>query len=200
LRRRDAQGPSQKKKKKKKKKNHLTERTCRAQASSSESESQRQDLDQDQQSEEDQKYHPSNPWAFTFAWPLTSPLLIPNTNSDARDHLANERTFLSWLRLATYLAIVSVAVLINFHLRHQPSRLERHVSLPLGLVFWCLALTALVAGVAKYVRTVSRYAHGQALVQSGVKTQVLFGVVSTAIVAACVLFLGLDAMARSETR
>jgi uncharacterized membrane protein YidH (DUF202 family) len=110
-----------------------------------------------------------------------------------RDHLANERTFLSWLRLSIYLAVVSIAILIDFHLKHQPTALEKKISKPLGIIFWLLALASLVSGFANYVRTVAKYARKDALVQSGIKTQVIFGVVSGAIVVACLLFLGIEA-------
>src|SRR4051812_18286857 len=36
--------------------------------------------------------------------PYCGALLFENSTSDARDHCANERTFLSWLRLSMYLA------------------------------------------------------------------------------------------------
>lgn len=136
---------------------------------------------------------PPQPWKLFLSTPFNAPLLIPNTSSDVRDHLANERTFLSWLRLSIYLAIVSVAILINFHLKHQPSALEKKVSLPLGIVFWGLALASLISGFANYVRTVAKYARKDALVQSGVKTQVIFGIVSGAIIVACIMFLGVEA-------
>ncbi|KAF2761511.1 hypothetical protein EJ05DRAFT_496424 [Pseudovirgaria hyperparasitica] len=121
--------------------------------------------------------------------PLLGPLLFDNNASDARDHCANERTFLSWLRLAVYLAIVSVAILVSFHLKQQPSKLEKRIALPLGIVFWLLALACLVSGVANYVKTVTRYSKRMALVQSGWKTEIVFTVVAVSIVAACVLFL-----------
>lgn len=139
---------------------------------------------------------PPKPWTLFLSHPLNSPLLIPNSSSDVRDHLANERTFLSWLRLSVYLAVVAVAILINFHLRHRPSALEVRMSLPLGLIFWVLALVSLVGGFGNYVRTVAKYARKDALVQSGIKTQVIFGVVSFAIVVACVLLIGVEAAAR----
>jgi uncharacterized membrane protein YidH (DUF202 family) len=128
--------------------------------------------------------------------PFNAPLLIPNTSSDVRDHLANERTFLSWLRLSVYLAVVSIAILINFHLKHQPSALEVKVSMPVGIIFWILSLASLVSGFSNYVRTVAKYARKDALVQSGFKTQVMFGIVSGSIIAACVLFLGIEAARR----
>lgn len=88
---------------------------------------------------------------------------------------------------------MSVAILINFHLKHQPTDLEQRLSHPLGGIFWVLALACLAAGFANYVRTVAKYARKAALVQSGLKTQIVFGVVSTAIIAACGVFLAAEA-------
>ena len=95
--------------------------------------------------------------------------------------------------MSIYLAVVSIAILINFHLKHQPSTLEQKVSMPLGITFWFLALVSLVSGFANYVRTVAKYARKDALVQSGRKTQAIFGIISGAIVVACILFLGIEA-------
>lgn len=139
---------------------------------------------------------PDNPFKLFTTRPLLAPLLFANESSDARDHCANERTFLSWLRLSVYLAVVSVAILINFHLKSQPTDLEVRLSHPLGIVFWCLALACLATGCGIYMRTVTKYAHRRALVQSGVKTQFIFGVTATAIIAACAIFLGAEVQAR----
>lgn len=49
--------------------------------------------------------------------------------------------FLSWLRLSIYMAIVSIAILLSFHLKLQPSALEKQFALPLGIIFWvCIYL------------------------------------------------------------
>jgi len=125
--------------------------------------------------------------------PLLGPLLFDNNASDARDHAANERTFLSWLRLAIYMAIVSVAIVMSFHLKTKPSELERRLALPFGIVFWLLAIACLISGISNYIRTVTRYSRRTALVQSGWKTQMVFTVVASAIVAACILFLSTNA-------
>lgn len=143
---------------------------------------------------------PDSPFKLFASRPLTAPLLFPNVSSDARDHCANERTFLSWLRLSVYLAVVSVAILINFHLKSQPSDLEVRLSHPLGIIFWCLALACLATGCGIYMRTVAKYAHRRALVQSGVKTQFVFGVTATAIIAACAIFLGAEVQSRQLHR
>ncbi|KAM0797140.1 hypothetical protein BDR22DRAFT_492994 [Usnea florida] len=120
--------------------------------------------------------------------PIFAPLLFPNESSDARDHCANERTFLSWLRLSIYMAVVSVAIVISFHLKSQPTSIEKRIALPVGLIFWLLSIACLASGLANYVSTVTKYSRRQALVQSGWKTQVVFTIVACAIVAACVLF------------
>ncbi|KEF55679.1 uncharacterized protein A1O9_08429 [Exophiala aquamarina CBS 119918] len=69
------------------------------------------------------------------------------------------------------------------------------MSHPLGIIFWLLSLACLASGMANYMKTVTKYAGRRALVQSGIKTQLIFGVVATAIIAACALFLGAAAQA-----
>jgi hypothetical protein len=111
------------------------------------------------------------------------------------------------------MAIVAVAILISFHLKHAPTPIEKRVALPFGVVFWLLAIACLVSGLSNYIRTVSGYSRRQALVQTGTGTQIVglrcdpllsqytdtrqvFTVVATAIVAACVLFLSTNASTR----
>ena len=50
------------------------------------------------------------------------------------------------------MAIVSVAMTLSFHLKHQPSELERRMAKPLGSIFWALAVLLLGVGVANYIR------------------------------------------------
>lgn len=154
-----------------------------------------------------------------LARPLFGPLLFTNNASDARDHCANERTFLSWLKLSIYMSVVSVAILVTFHLKSQPTALERRTATPLGVIFWLAAIASLGNGFANYIATVSKYQRRKALVQSGWKTKIVgssitghaarvtwpaqillliyrlqvFFLVATAIIAACILFLSTDA-------
>lgn len=131
-------------------------------------------------------------------FPLFGPLLFNNQppSSNARDHAANERTFLSLLRLSIYLAIVSLAILTSYHLKNQPTTFERRIALPLGVIFFALSLATLMAGWMNYVRTVVRYARKVALVQRGAFTEILYVLVGVAIVAACIMFLGAEAGGR----
>jgi hypothetical protein len=73
------------------------------------------------------------------------------------------------------MAVVSVAIVISFHLTSEPTPLERRMALPFGAVFWLLSLACLLSGLANYVVTVRRYAQRQALVQTGWKTQAVSG-------------------------
>lgn len=91
------------------------------------------------------------------------------------------------------MSVVSVAIVISFHLKSQPTSIEKRIALPVGLIFWFLSIACLASGLANYVKTVTKYARRQALVQSGWKTQVVFTIVACAIVAACVLFLSTNA-------
>ncbi|KAA8651329.1 DUF202 domain-containing protein [Aspergillus tanneri] len=129
--------------------------------------------------------------------PIFGALLFENNTSDARDHCANERTFLSWLRLSMYLGVVSLAIIISFHFHGEPTGLERRMALPLGIIFWVLSLASLVNGFANYVRTVRKYSRKAALVQSGWKTQMTFTVVGAVILGSCILFLATDAKSSS---
>lgn len=118
------------------------------------------------------------------------------------------------------MSIVSVAIVISFHLKSQPTAVDRRIALPVGLLFWLLSLACLISGVANYIKTVEKYSRRRALVQSGWKTQVVsadcssmgqrwngkwkdtrrlmpweqvFTIVATAIVAVCVLYLSINA-------
>ncbi|KAH8679003.1 hypothetical protein BGZ60DRAFT_468342 [Tricladium varicosporioides] len=121
--------------------------------------------------------------------PLTGPLLFPNTDSDARDHCANERTFLSYLRLSIYMSVVAIAIVMSFHLKTQPSRFELRMAKPLGIIFWCLSVACLALGLGNYMKTVNKYSRRAAIVQTGWKTQSVLTVVAISIVGVCVLFL-----------
>ena len=84
---------------------------------------------------------------------------------------ANERTFLSYLRLSVTMAVVAVAIVISFHLKHEPTPLELRMARPLGAIFWALSVVALGMGLGNYIKTVNKYSQRAAIVQTGWKTQ-----------------------------
>lgn len=71
------------------------------------------------------------------------------------------------------MAIVSVAIIISFHLKNQPTKAEKRISLPVGIVFWVLSIACLVIGCENYVKTATKYSRRTALVQSGFRTQIV---------------------------
>ncbi|KAK6212754.1 hypothetical protein LQW54_005022 [Pestalotiopsis sp. IQ-011] len=124
-----------------------------------------------------------------WAWPFFGPLVFENTTSDARDHCANERTFLSFLRLSVYMAIVSVAIVLSFHLKSQPSKLELRMARPLGFIFWLLSLSCLMVGFCNYMQTINKYSRKTAIVQTGWRTQSIISLIALAIVGTCIVLL-----------
>lgn len=124
-----------------------------------------------------------------YLWPLFGPLLFENGSSDCRDHCANERTFLSFLRLSIYMAIVSVAIVLSFHLRKAASDLELRMAKPLGIIFWALSVSCLGVGLANYIQTVNKYSRRTAIVQTGWRTQMIMGVIALSIIGACITLL-----------
>ncbi|KAK4227858.1 hypothetical protein QBC38DRAFT_476741 [Podospora fimiseda] len=121
--------------------------------------------------------------------PIFGPLIFNNETSDCRDHCANERTFLSYLRLSIYMAIVSVAIVLSFHLRKTASEPELRMAKPLGAIFWVLSVSCLAVGVANYIKTVNKYSRRAAIVQSGWKTQTVMTATALSIAGACVSLL-----------
>ena len=71
---------------------------------------------------------------FCFCWPLTFP-----------------QAFLSYLRLSIYMAIVSIAIVLSFHLRRTATEVELRMAKPLGAIFWALSVACLGVGAANYI-------------------------------------------------
>jgi hypothetical protein len=92
-----------------------------------------------------------------------------------------------------YMAVVSVAIVLSFHLKHKATEIELRMAKPLGAIFWCLSVASLCLGLANYismdtssalilyisvtdhrgfaVETVNKYSRRAAIVQTGWKTQ-----------------------------
>ncbi|KAH6895589.1 hypothetical protein B0T10DRAFT_478412 [Thelonectria olida] len=134
-----------------------------------------------------------------FLWPYFGPLLVENESSDARDHCANERTFLSYLRLSIYMAVVSMAITLSFHLKSEPTTIELRMAKPLGAIFWALSLMTLLAGLGNYITTVNKYSRRAAIVQTGWKTHVVLSFSAVCIVGTCIILLVI-ANLRDSTR
>ncbi|KAI1503866.1 hypothetical protein F5X99DRAFT_78172 [Biscogniauxia marginata] len=127
-----------------------------------------------------------------WTWPFLGPLLFENESSDARDHCANERTFLSYLRLSVYMAIVAIAIVLSFHLKSRPSQLELRMAQPLGIIFWVLSVACLAVGLGNYIKTVNKYSRKAAIVQTGWRTQSIMSLIALSIVGTCVVLLVIE--------
>ena len=69
------------------------------------------------------------------------------------------------------MTVVSIAIVLSFHLKSEPTPLERRMAKPLGIIFWLLSLVCLAVGFGNYVKTVNMYSRRAAIVQTGWKTQ-----------------------------
>lgn len=76
-------------------------------------------------------------------------LVLVNSGSVARDHLANERTVLAYVRTSLALASMGVA-LVQFLSVKQHSALVQQFAHPLGATGMLLGLFTLVIGVSRY--------------------------------------------------
>ncbi|CAH1760671.1 5048_t:CDS:2 [Entrophospora sp. SA101] len=91
---------------------------------------------------------------------LNPSLVLENRASVARDHLANERTFLAWLRTSLSFISIGIAITQLFRLNLNGKKSDDKVGKPLGLTFVVLGIIFLVIGII-------RYFHSQYLMTQG---------------------------------
>lgn len=106
-----------------------------------------------------------------FLVPSFLPTISPTSLFSSLTKIVPHKAFLSYLRLSVYMAVVSIAIVISFHFKQQPTPLERRMSQPLGIIFWLLSLACLCIGFGNYMKTVNKYGRRAAIVQAGWKTQ-----------------------------
>ncbi|RPA75453.1 hypothetical protein BJ508DRAFT_230110 [Ascobolus immersus RN42] len=116
------------------------------------------------------------------ASPFFSSLLFTNAGSTARDGCATERNFLSWLRLAIFLDVLGVAVMLSFHFKQEPTEVERRMAFPLGMIFWVLSFLSILAAAAQYFTNVMGYARQKASLGRGRLVKAIRVVLSLVVV------------------
>ncbi|CAG8581106.1 2449_t:CDS:2 [Funneliformis caledonium] len=113
-------------------------------------------------------------------------LVLENKASVARDHLANERTFLAWLRTSLSFVGIGVAITQLFRLKGESSKGGNII----GIVFIILGILFLGFGIV-------RYFHSQYLMTTGhfpaSRGSVLVGTILTILsLTACFLVIIID--------
>ncbi len=87
-------------------------------------------------------------------------------DSRARDHLANERTFLAWVRTGAAIVVFGFAIGRFAIAMRQLTALQGHPVRTTGMSVW-MGSTAIVAGVALVVAGLARYRKTRTQLDSG---------------------------------
>ncbi|KAM9890296.1 hypothetical protein OXX69_012611 [Metschnikowia pulcherrima] len=78
-------------------------------------------------------------------------LSLENSGAVARDHMANERTFLAWLRTSLSLVTIGIGIVQLLKLKNESEDLSRYAK-PLGASFVFIGIMTLVMGTLRYFR------------------------------------------------
>lgn len=113
---------------------------------------------------------------------IFAPRYFVNVVSEARDHLASERTCLSWIRLGLMLSIVATASIQNFSFdMTELTSFEKTTSYVFGYIFMVVGLASIFTGVYNYYRFQHLYSLSRPVVQYGHKSHIMAFIVSTLI-------------------
>jgi putative membrane protein len=91
--------------------------------------------------------------------------LVEDSNR-ARDHLANERTFLAWVRTSVAIVVFGFAIGRFAIAMRQLTEFQGHVSKATGFSVW-MGMSAILAGVALMVAGLARYRKTRAQLDKG---------------------------------
>lgn len=99
---------------------------------------------------------------------------------DCRDHLANERTFLAYLRTSVALSILGIIVAQLYRLQHvaQPNAAFGYflLSKPIASIFQCAAMLMSIIGGVRFLRQQHKMSVGRVLA-GGVEIYMIIGLV-----------------------
>jgi putative membrane protein len=97
----------------------------------------------------------------------TRRVVVENANPNrARDHLANERTFLAWVRTGAAIVVFGFAIGRFAIAMRQLTALQGHPLRTTGISVW-LGASTIVAGVALVVAGLARYRKTRAQLDAG---------------------------------
>jgi putative membrane protein len=87
---------------------------------------------------------------------LPQPLRMPENPNRARDHLANERTFLAWVRTGVAIVVFGFAIGRFAIAMRQLTEFQGHTSKTTGISVW-MGSSAMLGGVVMVVAGLARY-------------------------------------------
>lgn len=87
-------------------------------------------------------------------------------SSKARDHLANERTFLAWVRTSVAIVVFGFAIGRFAIALRQLTALQGHPSKTTGLSVW-MGMISILAGVLMVIAGLARYRKTRELLDEG---------------------------------
>jgi putative membrane protein len=91
---------------------------------------------------------------------------VTEDSNRARDHLANERTFLAWVRTSVAIVVFGFAIGRFAIALRQLTALQGHPSKTTGFSVW-MGTISIVAGVAMVVAGLARYRKTRAQLDEG---------------------------------
>jgi len=91
---------------------------------------------------------------------------VVEDSNRARDHLANERTFLAWVRTSVAIVVFGFAIGRFAIAMRQLTALQGHVSKTTGLSVW-MGMSSILAGIAMVVAGLMRYRKTRSQLEAG---------------------------------
>ena len=91
---------------------------------------------------------------------------MPENSNRARDHLANERTFLAWVRTSVAIVVFGFAIGRFAIAMRQLTAFQGQVSKSTGLSVW-MGMSSILGGVVMVVAGLMRYRKTRAQLEEG---------------------------------
>ncbi|KAI8329585.1 hypothetical protein BD560DRAFT_361109, partial [Blakeslea trispora] len=92
---------------------------------------------------------------------------LENKGNTARDHLANERTYLAWFRTSLTLVTLGIGIVQVYH---TPAATHKRLGKGLGLVFMMASILFLYFGNVRYFHAQHALQHGNFPASRGIIT------------------------------
>ncbi|KAK9898775.1 hypothetical protein P389DRAFT_193795 [Cystobasidium minutum MCA 4210] len=116
-------------------------------------------------------------------------LVIRNEGSVVRDYLAYERNYLAWIKLVVACIVISGGLIIRLHVHETTgdigdgqSHFEDKIATPMGIIFFIVAVLALISATISYFHIQSDLLKNVGHVSTGRFTQII-GLVASATIA-----------------